>query len=67
MDRPRSRGYGCRRDRLRDGDVDPHRDPPGHDLGLLELTHGRSPVGAPPAEHAARDARPRLLGVLRQP
>ena len=41
------------------------RDPAGHALGLLQLAVVGRPLGPAPAQHAARDARPRVLGVLR--
>ena len=49
---------GCRPHRAR-------RDRAGHDLGLLQLAVVGVALGPAPAQHAARDARPRLLGVLR--
>jgi MFS family permease len=47
--------------------IDPDRrgDRPGDDLGLLQLPVVGVALGPPPAEHAARDARPSVLVVLR--
>ena len=57
--------HGGRLHPLRPVDRDLGGHPRRHRVGVLQRALGHRPVGAPSAEHAARDARPGLLRVLR--